>query len=318
MSTPLHVVSVSGGKDSTATLLLALELHGHENVRAVFADTGNEHELTYDYVRYLEEAVDLPIRWVRRDFTELWWPRRDYVRDEWPTKGVPQEVVDRALRVFERGPTGIPFLDLCIIKARFPSRMAQFCTHELKIVPITEHLIDLHDTTGRQIWSWQGVRIDESAARRSKLQGTGACVLSYSAIGGGIHHYRPILRWPWQAVFEAHRAKGVSPNPLYSQVRSRVGCLCVNSGKKEILAWSRRDVAHIERLDEWENIVSEVSKRSNATFFPSPGDNDTARDRGGIWQKVQWARTSRGGRQFSLLTDLTEPSSCSSEYGLCE
>ncbi|WP_373744518.1 phosphoadenosine phosphosulfate reductase domain-containing protein [Achromobacter insuavis] len=315
---PLHVVSVSGRKDSTATLLLALELHGHQNVRAVFADTGNEHELTYDYVRYLEEAVEIPIKWVRRDFTELWWPRRDYVRDVWPAKGVAQAIVDRALRVFERGPTGIPFLDLCIIKARFPSRMAQFCTHELKIVPITEYLVDLHDSTGRQVWSWQGVRIEESAARRNKLQGTGACVLSYSEMGGGIHHYRPILRWPWQAVFEAHDAKGVQPNPLYRQGRQRVGCLCVNSGKDEILAWSRRDITHIERIDEWEDIVSEVSKRSNATFFPAPGDNDTARERGGIWQKVEWARTSRGGRQFSLLTDLAEPTACSSEYGLCE
>lgn len=117
-SPPLHVVSISGGKDSTATLLIALELHGHENVRAIFADTGNEHEQTYEYVRYLEEAVNLPIKWVRRDFTELWWPRRDYVRDVWPTKGVAQDVVERALRVFDRGPTGIPFLDLCIIKAR--------------------------------------------------------------------------------------------------------------------------------------------------------------------------------------------------------
>lgn len=194
--------------------------------------------------------------------------------------------------------------------------MAQFCTHELKIIPITEHLLKLRDTTGRQIWSWQGVPIEESAARRNKLQGCGACGRGYEEMGGGIHHYRPILRWPWQAVFEAHRAKAIEPNPLYSQGRTRVGCLCVNSGKDEILTWSRRDVAHIERINEWEDNVSEVSKRSNATFFPTPGDNDTARERGGIWQKVQWTRIARGGRQFSLLTDLSEPTSCSSEYGL--
>ena len=41
------LVSISGGKDSTATLLLALERE--KDVRAVFADTGNEHQLTYDY-----------------------------------------------------------------------------------------------------------------------------------------------------------------------------------------------------------------------------------------------------------------------------
>ena len=63
----IHLVSVSGGKDSTATLAMALELHGHENVLGCFADTGNEHESTYDYVRYLEDATGVPIKWFRRD-----------------------------------------------------------------------------------------------------------------------------------------------------------------------------------------------------------------------------------------------------------
>lgn len=47
-----NIISVSGGKDSTALLLLAIEREA-ENMQAVFADTGNEHELTYEYVRYL-------------------------------------------------------------------------------------------------------------------------------------------------------------------------------------------------------------------------------------------------------------------------
>ncbi|MDD1998083.1 phosphoadenosine phosphosulfate reductase family protein [Pseudomonas putida] len=47
-----NIVSVSGGKDSTALLLLAVE-RGAENLEAVFADTGHEHPQTYEYVRYL-------------------------------------------------------------------------------------------------------------------------------------------------------------------------------------------------------------------------------------------------------------------------
>lgn len=48
------VVSVSGGKDSTATYLLCLEQTGGD-FDAVFADTGNEHEATYEYVARLFE-----------------------------------------------------------------------------------------------------------------------------------------------------------------------------------------------------------------------------------------------------------------------
>ncbi|HIE0248828.1 TPA: phosphoadenosine phosphosulfate reductase family protein [Pseudomonas aeruginosa] len=48
-----NIISVSGGKDSTATLLLAIAVEA-PNIRGVFADTGNEHELTLEYIDYLE------------------------------------------------------------------------------------------------------------------------------------------------------------------------------------------------------------------------------------------------------------------------
>ena len=42
-----HIVSISGGKDSTALLLLALERET-PNLEVVFADTGHEHAQTYE------------------------------------------------------------------------------------------------------------------------------------------------------------------------------------------------------------------------------------------------------------------------------
>lgn len=68
VSTPLAVVSVSGGKDSTACALLALE--SGMQAAFVFADTGNEHEETYRYVReYLPAKLGIYIEEVHADFS---------------------------------------------------------------------------------------------------------------------------------------------------------------------------------------------------------------------------------------------------------
>lgn len=81
-----NIVSVSGGKDSTATLLVAMawEVPGLE---AVFADTGHEHPATYEYVEYLSEATGVPIRWVKADFSAQIARKRAYVEEKWPEKG---------------------------------------------------------------------------------------------------------------------------------------------------------------------------------------------------------------------------------------
>ena len=51
----IHVVSMSGGKDSTATALTAMDL-GYDFVGA-FADTGNEHEITYKNLEDQEKTM---------------------------------------------------------------------------------------------------------------------------------------------------------------------------------------------------------------------------------------------------------------------
>ncbi len=64
----IHVVSVSGGKDSLATLLIALARFGRRSVIAVFADTGNEHADTYAYLDYLEAQLGLKILRLKANF----------------------------------------------------------------------------------------------------------------------------------------------------------------------------------------------------------------------------------------------------------
>jgi 3'-phosphoadenosine 5'-phosphosulfate sulfotransferase (PAPS reductase)/FAD synthetase len=313
----LHVVSISGGKDSAATAILALETQPRESLRFVMADTGNEHESTLEYVEYMQRHLGIHIQILRADFSEEVVRFRDYVRDHWPRKGVPPADCERAIAALV--PTGNPFLDLCIWKGRFPSRKAQFCTEFLKTKPLVEYQLSLIDSGQCEaVWSWQGVRIDESYSRRIRLQGTGACVRAFDVAGGGVYNYRPILRWTADDCFEAHRLVGLEPNPLYRQGMSRVGCMpCINANKDEVLEISKRFPRHIDRLEMWEARVSAASKRQEASFFPDP-NRDAHLNKRGIRNVVAWSQTQRGGQVTDWIRVHEEPKACESAYGLCE
>lgn len=311
----MHAVSISGGKDSGATACLALETCERDSIRLVAADTGNEHECWLPYIDYLGQRLGLPIAIVRADFTENIAHQRTIVETKWRAEGIPEDRLQIVLAGLV--PSGNPFLDLCIWKGRFPSRKAQFCTEFLKTIPLTEYQLQLVDQ-GYDVWSWQGVRMDESASRRTRLQGSGACVLGgFEVVGGGLFINRPIARWTARDAFAALAAYGIKPNPLYTQGMSRVGCMpCINSSKGEILAISKRFPRHIERIAMWEETVKITSKRGDASFFPNP-DREAHLNKRGVLNMVEWSRTERGGRVYSILAD-EEPAACSSSYGLCE
>lgn len=313
----IHVVSMSAGKDSNATAILALETQPRESLRFIACDTGNEHENWRDYLAYVERHLGISITILRADFSEEIVRFRDYVRDHWPRKGVPQADCERAIKALV--PTGNPFLDLCIWKGRFPSRRAQFCTDFLKTRPCVEYQMSLIDGGECDaVWSWQGVRIDESESRRTRLQGTGACVRHFDAAGGGVFNYRPILRWTAADCFDAHRLVGLEPNPLYKLGMGRVGCMpCINAGKDEVLEISKRFPGHIDRIEHWERTVAMASKRQEASFFPDP-DRDAHLNKRGIRNVVEWSKTQRGGKIVDWIRVLEEPKACQSAYGLCE
>lgn len=307
----VHIVSVSGGKDSTATALLARDQV--REVHYVFADTGNEHELTYDYIRdYLPRVLRQPIEWVRADFTERIARRRLFIASDMRIgrrNGKPIRYTNKAKRraLAVLVPTGNPYLDLCLIKGRFPSRKAQFCTQELKTIPLVEYQLAFLDDAYK-VWSWQGVRRDESHQRRDAKR--------FEHQGGGLYHYRPIVNWTARQVVDFVLSHGVKLNPLYSQNMTRVGCMpCINASKAEIASIAERFPGHIARIAQWERLVAAASKRSESSFFPDP-DRDAHLNKRGILNIVQWAKTSRGGVQWQL--PLGAAPACQSAYGLCE
>ncbi len=318
----IHVVSVSGGKDSAATLLLAIERFGVARVRAIFCDTGNEHEAVYEYLDYLERITGVTIARLKADFSGEIARKRMFIARDVRTRRGPDgrkvrwtnKAKRRALAVLQ--PARNPFLDLCMWKGRFPSRKAQFCTEHLKRDLAVEYQLNLADQ-GRVVVSWQGIRRDESLNRRDAKK--------FERIGPHMFAYRPLVEWSAADVFAYCASKGVDPNPLYKQGMTRVGCMpCINVNKAELAAIAARFIWHIDRIFTWEQLVAACSKRQAATFIPAPGRGKVITNQqayakeNNIWSVVEWSKTSRGGKQFSLLTALEETTACASSYGLCE
>jgi len=352
-----HVVSVSGGKDSLATLLIAIARFGLRNIVAIFCDTGNEHELTYEYLDYLERRLGIKITRLKADFTEQIAAKRVFIardqrtRRQYDTrpvfeadgvtpvpkrdgrgqvvlnkKGKPvQKTVKvgggrkvrwtnkakrRALSVLY--PSGNVFLDLCMWKGRFPSRKAQFCTEELKRNMAVEFQMELMDQ-GHTVVSWQGIRRDESHNRKDAKK--------FERVAPRLYIYRPIVEWTGLQAVEFATLNEITSNPLYSMGMGRVGCFCINMGKDELRQWAARFPEHPERVSEWERLVCMASKRGFSTFF---GDGHPAKDQRivfadlNIWARIEWAKTTRGGKQYDLLIDPNESPGCASSYGLCE
>lgn len=156
-----------------------------------------------------------------------------------------------------------------------------------------------------EVYSWQGVRSDESLARRNLPE--------LEKVGGGLWNYRPILQWTAQDCFDMHRKHGIKHNPLYEQGMGRVGCMpCIHARKDELLEISKRFPEEVERVARWEWIVSAASKRGSSTFGVGTDISVAS-----IHSVVEWSKTSRGGRQLDFLR-LQDGPACSSVYGLCE
>ncbi len=341
MSHPtIAVVSNSTGKDSGITAELAIETHGPENVVLALADTGNEHDAVYEHWEYQKQRYAGSKHVVlKADFTDRIAKKREYVQNVWPTKGVPDPIIANALSVLH--PTGVPFLDLCLWKGRFPSRMAQFCTQELKRRPLDNYMLDLM-AQGFEVESWRGIRRDESENRRH------AKAIEIAAEGWTVVH--PIVDMTADQVIAAHHRRGLKLNPLYMMGMGRVGCMpCINVGKDELLEISKRFPKHVDKVREWERLVSMASKRGWTTFFtdsalesntPREGWEHTTRakpdDNGEIYyvdvwiepdheihercrvdKRIEWATTARGGKQIDFIR-LEPAQQCSSVYGLCE
>jgi 3'-phosphoadenosine 5'-phosphosulfate sulfotransferase (PAPS reductase)/FAD synthetase len=121
----IRIVQFSGGKDSTALVLWAIEQWGADGFLPMFCDTGWEHPITMAYVAHINASV----------------------------------LGGRLLTLKSEKYAGM--VSLVTLKKRVPSAKARFCTDELKTTPSVDYVRGLHD----EATVYQGVRADESQKR---------------------------------------------------------------------------------------------------------------------------------------------------------
>lgn len=258
------IVGVSGGKDSTATVLYLKEL-GY-NFECVFADTGWEHQSTYDYLCYLESKIG----------------KIERVRKHVPIKEEHREFIEGIERDlgFES-----PFVRLIIHFMCIPNQRRKFCTQRLKIDPIKE-VFDRYD---EDLINVVGIRREESS-RRSKMS-----EWKYNDLFD-CYTWRPIIDWDFEKVRSIHERHNIYPNDLYLNGHSRVGCYpCIYSRKAEIKSLEE------DRIDIIEKIEKYVSKYRNkeTTFFKNMNIK-TARD----WSRTSYG--GKQFELFSLIPPTCE------------
>jgi len=85
----VHVVSFSGGKDSTAMLLRMLELKMPVD-DIVFCDTGAEFPAMYEHIRKVEKYIHRPITWLKWEHSYEWYllekPCKRKISEFWNNK----------------------------------------------------------------------------------------------------------------------------------------------------------------------------------------------------------------------------------------
>lgn len=310
-----YVVGFSGGKDSVATWLhLTRELE-LPHVTCTFSDTGHEWQGLGDYLTLLER--DHGCRLVRIQPT-----LRDFEGELVPEKIGERLGLDPSAPGFWDEPLDME--RLAILKRRFPSTMARFCTQHLKLHPQRRWLLANCDM-GNTI-RVSGVRAEESESRSKRP------VWSFDKFMG-CPLWLPIHAWTHDEVFATHRRHGVPPNPLYLSGSGRVGCFpCIMARKQELASLAERHPEAFENLTAMEHRAAAAVGKPVMTFFsqgkvpkryasakcPKTGKPvPTAED------VKQWALGElpvlSNQMPLEFEDDHTEDAlSCTSQYGLCE
>lgn len=209
-------------------------------------------------------------------------------------------------------------------RAGFPSRMARWCTQELKVFPLQEYRKQI-ERLGFETVTITGIRHEEGTA--SNKRGSMLELEDDEQWGGWM--WRPILKWTIADVIGIHHRHNIPVNPLYQRGHSRVGCYpCIMSTKQDIRLVAQYSPERINTIRELELAATQERhnrnqakpgryKHPNATFFMTVERNNSESNGTYTIDKiVEWAQTERGGKQLPLIQSA--PDGGCFKWGICD
>ncbi len=293
------LVFYSGGKDSQATMIKAVNDYGCDKVKAVFCDTGWENELTYNHIQETTKSLNVEL------------------------------VVLKSQKY-----TG--FIDLAKQKGRFPSSKARFCTEELKSKPAIDYILSLNDHSIiiqgiRRDESFARSKMEGQCNYfKYYFQPYG-----YAKNGKPKYHtyrkndvyeyckkyncdvLRPIFNWTAKQTIDFIITNNQPVNPLYYQGFARVGCFpCIMSRHNEI----KQIINLYPHIIE---LIRDKETEMGATFFAPkyiPLKHTSRVDKKGnfINSINEVEKYIKSKNKTELLYNEHSGFNCMSYYGLCE
>jgi 3'-phosphoadenosine 5'-phosphosulfate sulfotransferase (PAPS reductase)/FAD synthetase len=287
------LIFYSGGKDSQASLIWAVNKYGVDNCEAVFCDTGWENPITYEHIKTTCNQIGVKLVTIKSD----------------KYNGME---------------------DLAVKKKRFPSTMARFCTEELKSKPAidyvlthNENLIIIEGIRASESFSrskmnaectyfkyyFEPYKIDKNGKKKyhtyRKKEIKEWCKI-YNA-----DKIRPIFTWQPAQVIDYIKDNGQLPNPLYYQGFQRVGCFpCVMARHQEVRLISDN---HPEMWKRLENAEVRIGR----SFFP-PNYIPNHACKNNQYPMIADVKKYFENKNATLDMFDGEQPGCMSAYNLCE
>ena len=294
------LVAFSGGKDSHASLLLAVQKWGAKNVTAVYCDTQWEHALIYPFIEDVCKRLEVELVILQAEYS---------------------------------------FIELAIKRGRFPSTKAKFCTEVLKVKPMIDYVL-LQLEKHEYLIVVQGIRKDESEARskmEAHCQYFKYYFTPYGHDKKGKPKYftyrkkdiirlealakvdieRPVFGKTAQEVIVDILDADHKPNPLYYLGVGRVGCFpCIMVTHWELYILITKEPAYETRLIEAEAKVGRSFFRNG--YIPHRyNDQGNGKETWPSCQRVfEYIRMKNS--QGQLHPEPDNGRSCMTAFNICE